>query len=197
MHHIKHFLVGKEVVVTEKRDGENTTIYSDGYHHARSLDGNRHPSQDWLKAFVAKFWWNMHPKHRLVGEYLYATHSIYYDNLKSFFELFSVWKDDLCLSWDETLHIAEDLGLVTVPVIYRGIVYQDMKETLSVEFDAYCSFHKREIEGYVIRLAGGYSLDNANQAIAKFVRKGHVANDKHWTTNWDATKVNKLNIGYR
>ena len=39
-------LVGREVVVTEKMDGENTTMYVD-HIHARSLDSRHHPSRDW------------------------------------------------------------------------------------------------------------------------------------------------------
>jgi hypothetical protein len=37
---------GRRVIVTEKMDGENTTMYSD-YIHARSVDGRSHSSQDW------------------------------------------------------------------------------------------------------------------------------------------------------
>jgi hypothetical protein len=32
---------GREVVVTEKLDGENTTIYADGHSHARSVSSCR------------------------------------------------------------------------------------------------------------------------------------------------------------
>ena len=39
---------GKQVVVTEKMDGENTTLYTDRL-HARSLDSRHHPSRTWVK----------------------------------------------------------------------------------------------------------------------------------------------------
>jgi hypothetical protein len=39
---------GRQIVVTEKMDGENTTLYRD-HLHARSLDGRHHPSRDWVK----------------------------------------------------------------------------------------------------------------------------------------------------
>ena len=42
-------LAGREVVVTEKLDGENTTLYRDGL-HARSLDSAHHPSRAWVKS---------------------------------------------------------------------------------------------------------------------------------------------------
>lgn len=39
---------GKEVIVTEKMDGENCTIGSD-YTHARSIDSQHHSSRSWVK----------------------------------------------------------------------------------------------------------------------------------------------------
>ena len=51
---VAHF-VGHDVVVTEKMDGENTTVYPTGYTHARSVDSKKsHPSRDWLKANAAQ-----------------------------------------------------------------------------------------------------------------------------------------------
>jgi hypothetical protein len=41
-------LEGREVVVTEKLDGENTTLYAD-HVHARSVDSAHHPSRSWVK----------------------------------------------------------------------------------------------------------------------------------------------------
>jgi len=45
---------GRECVVTMKMDGENASLYRDGF-HARSLDSRHHPSRDWLKAYHATF----------------------------------------------------------------------------------------------------------------------------------------------
>ena len=45
---MSHF-EGHEVVVTEKMDGENTSIYRDGT-HARSIGSRHHLSRDWVKA---------------------------------------------------------------------------------------------------------------------------------------------------
>ena len=42
--------IGQRVIVTEKMDGENTSMYSD-YIHARSLNGGNHLSRDWVKQF--------------------------------------------------------------------------------------------------------------------------------------------------
>jgi hypothetical protein len=45
---------GKEVVVTIKMDGENTTMYHD-YIHARSIDSGSHPSRTWIKNFMPQY----------------------------------------------------------------------------------------------------------------------------------------------
>ena len=39
--------------VKEKMDGENTSLYQDGF-HARSIDGRHHSSRDWVKGFWAQ-----------------------------------------------------------------------------------------------------------------------------------------------
>ena len=43
---------GKEVVVSLKLDGENSSIYSGGYTHARSLDSKFHISREWIRKFA-------------------------------------------------------------------------------------------------------------------------------------------------
>lgn len=81
----QHF-EGKEVVVTEKMDGENTSIYCDGI-HARSLDSRHHPSRSWVKGLQARIGWQIPEGWRLCGENVYAVHSIRYDDLESYFSL--------------------------------------------------------------------------------------------------------------
>ena len=87
----------KNVVVTEKRDGENFTLYDD-YCHARSLDGRHHPSRSWIKNFHAKIAHNIPENMRICGENLYARHTVEYNDLQDYFEVFSIWINDTCLS---------------------------------------------------------------------------------------------------
>lgn len=77
-------LVGCGVVVTEKMDGENTTLYREGL-HARSVDSRHHPSRAWIKAFHAQWRHLIPPGWRFCGENLFAEHSIRYDSLPSYF----------------------------------------------------------------------------------------------------------------
>lgn len=48
----EHFASMREVVVTEKMDGENTSVYPGGFIHAKSLDRSKYDWQDWLKRYV-------------------------------------------------------------------------------------------------------------------------------------------------
>lgn len=108
--------IGKEIVMTQKRDGENTTAYND-YIHARSINSGSDPTRDWLKGYWSQINYLIDENMRLCGENLYAVHSLREQNLKSYFELFSVWIDMKCLSWKETVEYAGIIGCETVPVI--------------------------------------------------------------------------------
>ncbi len=114
-----HF-IGKRVIMSLKMDGENTTWYND-YMHARSLVSSSHESRNWVKGLWAQKSYLLDDNMRICGENLYAVHSVKYENLKSYFMLFSMWVDNKCLSWDETIEYSGIIGLETVPVIYDGI----------------------------------------------------------------------------
>ena len=61
--------------MTEKLDGENTTLYADGL-HARSLDSAHHPSRTWVKALQARIGHAVPKGWRVCGENMFARHSI-------------------------------------------------------------------------------------------------------------------------
>lgn len=158
-----------EVVITEKMDGENTTIYSD-YIHARSLTSNRHESRAWVKSLQARIGSDIPEDMRICGENLFATHSIHYSNLPSYFLVFSVWCRDTCLSWDETVEWSELLGLELVPVLYRGAWNEGLRSSLEPPRG----------EGYVVRGAGSFNLKDFKTNVAKYVRKDHVSTTSDW-----------------
>lgn len=166
---------GKEVVVTVKMDGENTSMYSD-YIHARSINSGPHPSRNWVKAFHNQIAHNIPEAWRVCGENLYAVHSIHYKNLSNWFQMFSIWNErNFCLSWDETLEWAALLGCTTVPVLYRGIWDETLIRGLFSP-----QFQGDGCEGYVVRLTEGFYYRDFRKSAAKFVRKGHVATHGHW-----------------
>lgn len=163
---------GQAVVVTEKLDGENTTMARD-YLHARSPDGRHHPSRDWVKGLWGQIRHEIPPGWRLCGENLYARHSIAYDELPSYFFLFSIWDEqNRALAWDESVEWAALLGLHTVPVLWRGLWDEAAIRALTLDL-AHC-------EGYVVRTVTGFAYDEFPQHVAKWVRPHHVQTDEHW-----------------
>lgn len=171
-----------EIVMTEKMDGENTTMYRDHF-HARSLDSQSHWTQDWCRAFHASIKNDIPNYLRLCGENLFATHSINYDNLKSYFYLFGIWTDNNeCLSWDETLEWAELLGLTVVPQIYRGIWGSKGAQSIHMLWERnYIDADPAiQSEGYVIRSTASFKYDDFGNKTMKYVRKNHVTTDSHW-----------------
>src|ERR1035437_576035 len=169
----------KEVVITAKLDGENTTIYSGGYVHARSLDSRNHPSRSWIKGLAAQLGGEIPSGWRVCGENLQAVHSIKYETLPSYFLVFAIYNENnTCLSWDDTLQWCKLLELETVPEIYRGefddktVRAIDLKQTF---------FGEPESEGYVVRVAEAFPYSQHRSKVAKCVREGHVAEDsQHW-----------------
>ena len=178
---------GQHIVVTEKRDGENTTIYPFAV-HARSLDSAYHPSQSWVRQLQAQIGHEIPTGWRICGENLYAEHSIPY-YVTNYFEVFSIWDEtNTALSWNATQEWADLLNLLTVPVIFKG--EWPGKDFLDELWQDYCQkMDPAFVEGYVVRLAGRFSYDSFSSSVAKFVRPDHVQTDEHWKKNW---KPNQL-----
>ncbi len=183
---MKHF-DGKEVVVTEKLDGENTSMYFD-FIHARSLSGENHFSRNWVKNFWSSIKHDIPNGYRICGENLWAKHSIKYDGLKTYFYGFSIWNDkNECLSWDETQQYFELLGITPVSVLYRGVYDEKIIRALySKELDM-------KMEGYVIRLADKFSYGNFKSSVAKFVAKPFKAQLSEDSNHWRFGKAIEQN----
>jgi hypothetical protein len=165
---------GKRVIITEKMDGENTTMYRD-HIHARSIDSRGGEDRAWVKQMWSRISYDIPEDWRICGENLWAEHSIYYEGLKSYFYGFSVWDDkNNCLSWDETLEYFNLLDIIPVPVLYDDI--WDEKKIRKIEQ----TLNYDRNEGYVVRLADSFTYGQFKSSIAKFVRAGHVQTSKHW-----------------
>lgn len=167
-------LESNEVVITLKMDGENTTIYPDGYTHARSTTNSYHESREHISELAARIGADIPEGWHICGENMWAVHSIEYTDLGSLFKVFSIWDGPVNLDWDTTEEWSHLIGLDTVPVIYRG-PWQG-QDHLDEVFAPYSERH----EGYVVRTAKGFDRDDFGTHMAKWVRKGHVQTDKHW-----------------
>jgi hypothetical protein len=165
---------GTDVVVTEKLDGECTSMYLN-HIHARSLDSGNHESRDWIKNFWSSFRWQLPKDMRICGENVFAKHSIHYDNLSTYFYGFSVWQNSACLSWEETVEWFALLGIKHVPVLYKGPYDEDLIRTIGHD-----AMSNPTVEGYVIRPSGWFFEEDFSSCVGKCVRKGHVTTDKHW-----------------
>jgi len=168
--------IGKKVVVTEKMDGENSTISRD-YMHARSINSGNHGSRTWLKNLHGTIRLDIPDGWRICGENIYAKHSIAYKNLKSYFMVFSIWDEsNEALDWSETEEWCNLLGLKTVPVIYRGEWDEDKIKSLYKN----TSESGDEMEGYVVRLDGKIRFNQFRSSCSKFVRANHIQTPHNW-----------------
>jgi len=176
-------LIGREVVVTEKMDGENTTMYCDNI-HARSIDGRHHPSRDWVKRFWGQVRHNIPLYTRVCGENMYAQHSIVYHDLESYFYGFGIWDNNVLLGWDPTVTLFQEWGITPVPVLWRG-TYSDSKMKEVAE-----GLDLERQEGFVVRAVDSVNYIDFSTFVGKWVRSGHVQTDVHWMHA--ELKVNKL-----
>ena len=181
MHTDMNFFKDKEIIGTIKMDGESCSIYSD-YIHARSIDSKHHESRAWVKALQGKIAHEIPKGWRICGENMFAKHSIHYKNLESYFYVISIWdENNIALSWDDTVEYANILGLITVPVFFRGIYNPEFIRTdIDLAFKAYQASLLDLVEGYVIRIADKISYKDYRRSYAKWVRKGHVQSSKFW-----------------
>jgi hypothetical protein len=167
-------LEGAEVIITEKMDGENTTLYQDGF-HARSMDSGYHPSRSWLAGFHASVCHAIPEGWRVCGENLFARHAVGYSNLPSYFLAFSVWDGERCLSWVETELWLAECKIEAVPVLYRGVFSSAALVRVVAQLDT------ARQEGFVVRNAGSFLADDFSTNVVKWVRAGHVQTDQHWS----------------
>jgi len=167
--------VGEEVVITEKMDGEGTTIHRNGS-HARSTTHTPHPARHWVCGLQGRIAHRIPPDRRLVGENVFAEHSIHYRDLPSYYLLFMAVDGEQYRSWDDTVAIAQELDLTTVPVLWRGVWDEAVVRDAAWWHPTYAT----KSEGYVVRWARGFHASEFPRAVAKYVRAGHVQTDDHW-----------------
>ena len=183
----------KEVVITEKMDGECTTIYPDCHVHARSIDTVHHPSRSWIKSLAARIAHDIPEGYRICGENVFAWHSVFYTELPTYFFVYGIYEGEKCLSWDEVEDICELLGLETVPVLYRGVWDEKLIQKIWNGKGTFPTFSATsenpiypddfvpcEAEGYVVRITEEFPYSEFREHCAKHVRPNHVQTDQQW-----------------
>lgn len=174
--------VGKNIVFTVKMDGSNLTMTKDHVGARNGWDA-QHESFDMAKAEHAKIKHMIPENIQLFGEWLYAKHSIKYNNLANYFQIFSAFDMEgrKFLSWMETEAIARNVGFPTVPWIVTYLYLEnecDLAETIEQQGNSAIGSGE---EGLVVRLMDSFSVDDFSNSVAKYVRKGHVQTDEHWS----------------
>ena len=112
---------GKEIVITEKLDGENTCFTRQDVYARSHGAPTRSPWSRNLWDPSDGLYWKIQSKigsyELIFGENLYGEHSICYNKLPSYWFMFACyWEDcNYWCSWDDVKLIAEILDVPTVP----------------------------------------------------------------------------------
>ena len=180
----------RQVVHTEKLDGENTCLNKYGVFARSHAAPTVHPWANYLKQR-----WELIKNElgdlEIFGENLYAVHSIRYTDLPEHFFVFAIRDHDRWLSWEETKFYAAMLDFKMIPEI-KTVVPEDRarfeKDVLEIVKTA-SVFGSEDVitekpcsmEGIVTRNVGEYSTRRSSQNVFKYVRKGHVKTTEPWT----------------
>jgi hypothetical protein len=128
----------------------------------------------------------------LYGENMTATHSIRYQNLTSYFYLFGVKHHDKWCAWDEVAEVARDLGIPTAPLRFRGVIESGAKlQELVGSLMSKCSQVGADVtpEGFVVRVARSFNLDEFRSAVAKYVREDHIQTPENFAHIYPRNKA--------
>jgi len=178
-------LIGAPIVITEKMDGSNTSLETEGC-FARTHSGPpAHASFDGLKALHASIKYKIPDYMQLFGEWCYARHSIEYNALPGYFLLFNARNLTLAspfwASWEEVELWAEEIGVPTVPVLFEGTVKDEKELKEKTEFlmkqPSMCGGIR---EGVVVRVADSFYDSDFSECVMKCVRANHVQTSEHW-----------------
>ena len=171
-------LVGEPLTITVKMDGSNVCLEQNAV-YARSHNGSpSHPSFDMLKQLHAQIKHLIPEKAQIFGEWLYARHSIAYNDLPNYLMVFGVRHLDqnYWASWEEVEVWAEELGVPTVPVLATEKVFGSEEDLRNYTLRQV----RPDREGVVVRLFEEFLDDRFHMSVAKWVRFNHVQADDHW-----------------
>lgn len=170
-------LLSKPLMASIKMDGSNVGI---SFETISSRSGMKpdHPSFDLLKQKYATIKYDIPKGIVIYGEWLYAKHSISYDNLDDYLMVFAILDNDTWLSWKDVEEYCGLLGLNTVQVINKNFTVRTEEELREITTKFAHISIKQGHEGIVVRNINSFKDFQSNTA--KFVRKGHVQTDKHW-----------------
>ena len=207
-HDWKETLWGKLVEISTKMDGENTTLCADGTVHARSLDSKKHWSRDALTStWKTKGRYALPDGWRIVVENLTATHSIVYKGLYTLYPCIAIIDDnhmvyspcDLTACRQLDCELLAEVGIAPV-ITDLGEMEGDHPHAFALDPRALKRIDQRKdivteytnSEGFVLRNALPFHVNEYSSNVVKWVRAGHVQTDKHWM--YSSTERNQLEL---
>lgn len=178
-------LLNVDIVISEKLDGENCGLTRDGVYarsHATFTTSGWSKEVRQMHSYLKN---DIAEEMTVFGENMEGVHSIEYENLRSYFYLFGIREGERWYSWQETEEYAYLLGVPTVPVLFKGSfrTAEELEQTVS-DLVSQPSALGGKREGIVIRLAGSFTVEEFPVSLMKWVRKGHIQSDQHWTRTW-------------
>lgn len=160
-------IAGRFLVIEEKCDGANAGLRFDVagrlwlQSRGHFLTGGErekhfHLFKQWAHARTADLWDVLGPRYLLFGEWLYAKHTIFYDQLPHYFLEFDVLDTETgdFLSTERRRLLLEGLPIVSVPVVRTGPAHCLEEITTLISPSRYKSDAWRERLGEVVRAKG-------------------------------------------
>lgn len=175
-------LLNTPILLTEKMDGSNVCLESEGVYARSHTDAPRHESFHALKALHASLRPNIPSEWQVFGEWLWARHSIAYDRLPAYLLIFGIRDQSRneWLSWEEQEQWVAMRDLSLVPVLWRGIAHTEDELKRQVQVRTKLPAFSQEQEGIVARVSGKIPNGDFERSVAKWVRPHHVQTDSHW-----------------
>jgi hypothetical protein len=186
-------LLGTEIVITEKLDGENAGMTDEGvYARSHATFTTSAWSREVRQLHKMKVEDMLGEGVFLFGENMEGIHSIEYTNLESYFYIFGVRDNEIWIPWEKVEEYSYLLDIPTVPVLFKGVV-NSTKELQHIVEDLVSKPSKLggKREGIVVRTAGMFHNDDFVDNVMKWVRKDHVSTDVHWTRNWRKADIKR------
>ncbi len=183
-------LIGIDIVITEKIDGENTGVTRDGVFarsHAAFTESTWSKEVRQLHSMIRS---SIDEDVFLFGENMEGIHSIEYTKLTSYFYMFGVRDNNIWIPWESIEEYSFLLDIPTVPVLFKGVLStsKELKELVESLVKQPSELGGQR-EGIVIRNAGMFHNDDFSENVVKWVRKGHVQTTSHWTRDWKKARL--------
>lgn len=184
-------IIGKNIVITEKLDGENNSFTSEGVYARSHTDFTISPWSAKVRQLHSTLKGTISEDLYIFGEAMSAIHSIEYQNLTSNFYMFGARYQGNWSCWEEVEDYAFLLDLPTVPVLFQGTIdsYKELKQLIEILVNQPSSLGGIR-EGVVARVARNFTDAEFAECVFKWVRKDHVTTTAHWTKNWKWAKIN-------